>query len=184
MQRYYYVSADLDELEMVENELESAGLPTEQIHVLTQNDLDAAHHHIHAVTSFMKNDVVHSSLVGAVIGVIAAVLVLVVAWLTGWPETLTWAPFVFLAIVLLGFCTWEGGLYGIQEPNHHFRNFQKILDHGKHILFVDVDPDQRDILREVCKSHPRLKRLGKGSGAPKWIVRSQQAFQRFVKWAP
>ena len=184
MERYYYISDSLDELEVVEQELENAGIATEQIHVLSQNDREVANHRLHSVTSFMKTDVVHSALIGAVVGVILSALVLVGAWLSGWPETFTWVPFIFLAIVVLGFSTWEGGLWGIQEPNHHFRRFQKVLDHGKHILFVDVDRRQITALEQVLKAHPHLKSVGKGSSAPRVIVWGQQLFHRFMRWAP
>ncbi len=184
MERYFYISDNLDELEVIEKELEDAGIATEQIHVLSQNDLEVAQHRLHSVTSIMKKDLVHSTIIGAIIGVCLSILVLVGAWFSGWPETFTWTPFIFLAIVVLGFCTWEGGLWGIQEPNHHFKRFQKVLDHGKHILFVDIDRDEKKALETVCKAHPRLKSVGTGKSAPKLIVKGQQLFHRFIRWAP
>jgi len=184
MERYYYISDNLNELEVVAQELENNGLAKEQIRVLSQNDEGVAQRRLPGVTSFMKKDVVRSSIVGAAIGVCLSVLVLAGAWLTGWPETFTWIPFVLLAIVVLGFCTWEGGLWGIQEPNAEFRRFQKVLDHGKHLLLVDVDNHQMMALNTVWRGHPRLKHVGKGSPTPKIILRSQQWFNRFMRWAP
>ena len=40
MNRHYYVSDDLDELERVEEELEASGIGTEQIHVLSEQEAD------------------------------------------------------------------------------------------------------------------------------------------------
>lgn len=184
MQRYYYIDESLDELEIVEKELESAGIPTEQIHVLSHSDGEVAMHRLHSVTSIMKKDLVHSTIIGAIIGIFLSILVLVGAWLTGWPETYTWVPFVFLAIVVLGFSTWEGGLWGIQEPNHHFRRFENELKQGKHVLFVDIDSKDSDTLRSVAQSHPRLQSVGKGKSMPKAVVMGQQLFHRFTRWAP
>src|ERR1700758_1699893 len=108
MQRRYFISDDLDDLEVVEEQLEGAGVSTPQIHVLTAHDADLDHHeHLHRVQSFMKKDIVHSTLIGAVIGVCASALVLAVAHFAGWTQTAAgWVPFVFLAVVVLGFCTW------------------------------------------------------------------------------
>ncbi len=184
MQRFYYISDNVDELEDIERSLETSGIATEQIHILTNDDKEVAKHHLHGVSSFMKKDIVHSTLVGAVIGLIGSILVLVVAALSSLPDKFTWVPFIFLAIIVLGFCTWEGGLWGIQEPNHQFRRFQKVLDHGKHILFVDIDRDQQQTLDMIASEHPHMKRVGAGKGAPKWIVRSQEMFRRFMRWAP
>jgi hypothetical protein len=61
MERHYYLSDDLDDLEAVENELEAAGISTPQIHVLSENDSEVENHHLHEVDSFTKSDVVHST---------------------------------------------------------------------------------------------------------------------------
>ena len=34
------------------------------------------------------------------------------------------------------------------------------LDAGKHVFFVDVDPDQESALNEITKAHPRLQQAG------------------------
>ena len=71
MNRHYYISNNLDDLETLESELEANGINTEQIHVLSDKDADVEQHHLHDVNSFMKQDVVHSGEVGAVIGEMA-----------------------------------------------------------------------------------------------------------------
>jgi hypothetical protein len=45
-----------------------------------------------------------------------------------------------IAIVLLDFCTWKGGLLGIQNSNHDFACFEKSSSEGKHIFFVALEP--------------------------------------------
>lgn len=185
MKRHYYISDDLDDLEHVEEELEKAGLATPQIHVLSTKDAEVAHHHhLHEVESLMKKDIVHGTEIGALVGVCAAAVVLAVAYFTGWHETVTWVPFIFLAIIVLGFCSWEGGLFGLRLPNHHFKRFQELLKEGKHIFFVDVDPEQEAVLESVVNAHPRLELAGEGKAAPRWIVRGQQRWKEFVHWAP
>lgn len=182
MNRHFYVSDNLDDLENVEHELEASGISTEQIHVLSEKDAEVEEHHLHEVTSFMKQDAVHSGEIGAVIGVVLAALVLVGAWLFGWTETAAgWIPFIFLAVVVLGFCTWEGGFFGFQEPNAHFRRFRKLLKHGKHIFFVDIEPEQEDTLKRVVKQHPHLKRAGDGGAAPHWVIAWQQKWHQFKR---
>jgi hypothetical protein len=185
MKRHYYISADLDDLEIIEKELESRGIATPQIHVLSENDAEVEKHHLHAIEAVLKQDVVHSTKIGAVIGVIAGSLVLLVAYLMEWHTTAAgWIPFVFLAVVLLGFCTWEGGLIGIQVPNYQFKRFQKLLKHGKHVFFVDVEPSQEAILTEVASNHPRLKFAGDGDATPGWVVHGQEKFQKVMKTLP
>jgi hypothetical protein len=176
MLRHYFVSDSLDDLEVFEEQLEAAGVSIPQIHVLSSNDADVARHsHLHAVQSFLKSDVVHSTALGALVGLIAFVLVLAVAYFAGWTNTAAgWMPFIFLAVILLGFCTWEGGFFGIQKPNHNFARFEQALKDGKHIFFVDLEPSQEAILDRVLKAHPQVQLAGTGSSTQHWIVTVQQ----------
>ncbi len=181
LKRHFFISDDLDDLERFEEDLEQAGIVTPQIHVLTLNDSGAEnHHHLHQVTEFMKRDVVHSTLICAVAGFCVAILVLLVAWLAGWTNTAAgWLPFVFLAIVLFGFITWEGGLRGIETPNTHFQRFERALQDGKHVFFVDVAPGQEKLVRELARNHPTAEAAGTAPGAPGWLVFSQHRLRRF-----
>ncbi len=58
MNRHYYISDNLDELERLEAELEASGIATEQIHVLSEKDAETGQRHLHEVSPFMKKDVV------------------------------------------------------------------------------------------------------------------------------
>jgi len=182
MNRHYYISDNLDDLEKLEHELEANGINTEQIHVLSERDAEVEQHHLHDVPSLMKQDVVFSGEVGAVVGAVLAVLVLLGAYLFGWTQTAAgWVPFVFLAIVLFGFCTWEGGFFGIQVPNSHFRRFKQSLNEGKHVFFVDVEADQEALLAQVVQRHPRLSDAGSGAAAPHWIVAWLHRWHQFKR---
>jgi hypothetical protein len=176
MQRHYFISDNLDDLEVFEEQLEAAGISTPQIHVLSRDDAEVEHHHhLHEVQSFMKNDIVHLTMRGAAVGICAFVLVLVVAYIAGWTETAAgWTPVVFLAVVLLGFCTWEGGLLGIQKPNHNFARFEAALRDGKHIFFVDLEPQQEAVLEKVLQSHPKVEQAGTGVSTRHWLIALQQ----------
>lgn len=181
MKRHFYVSNDLDDLERIEEELEARGVHTPQIHVFSRDDRAVeSHDHLHNIQSVFKKDVVHGIVVGAWIGVGVSSLVLIVTSYTDWPQSYGWMPFIFLAIVLLGFCTWAGGLYGIQEPHHDFKRFEAQLREGKHVFIVDVDPEQESSLERVVQAHPGLQLAGTGKATPRWIVRGQHNIKKFT----
>lgn len=187
MKRHFFVSDDLDDLERFEEELESEGIATPQIHVLTLDDAEAeTHAHLHDVQSLMKKDVIHSGEYGLAVGVIAAILVLATTYLAGWyTSPAGWVPFIFLAIILLGFFTWEGGFIGIQTFNTNFKRFQEELEAGKHLFFVDLTDEQEDILENVVKRHPTARIAGTGRSTPHWIVSWQQRLKNlFVETLP
>lgn len=184
MNRHYYISEDLDELENIEHELEDSGLAHAQIHVLSDDDAGLKQHNLHEVESVLKQDVVHSTEIGALVGVLLAGLVIVLAWVSGLPETVTWVPFGFLALVVLGFCTWEGGLMGIQTPHHEFQRFQDVLRQGRHVLLVDVDARQEQLLEKIMSFHPKMEIAGTGESTPEWVIGAQNKFGDFTRWAP
>ena len=176
MQRHYFISNSLDDLEVFEEQLEAAGVSTPQIHVLSRNDAEVEHHHhLHEVQSFMKNDIIHLTMRGAFVGICAFVLILLFAYFAGWTTSAAgWMPVIFLAVIVLGFCTWEGGLLGIQKPNHNFARFEKALSEGKHIFFVDLEPKQEAILERIVKSHPTAEMAGTGLSTRHWLITLQQ----------
>ncbi|MFW6092641.1 MAG: hypothetical protein ACODAC_01620 [Pseudomonadota bacterium] len=182
MKRHYFVSDDLDDLESMEEELERAGIPTTQIHVLTLDDAAAeTHERLHDVQSLMKKDVIHSGEYGLVVGAVAAASVLMLTYMAGWHTSpVGWIPFIFLAIVLLGFFTWEGGFIGIQTFNVNFQRFKNELEQGRHLFFVDLEDGQEDVLDRVVRGHPGAQRAGTGRPTPHWIVTWQQRLKRLL----
>jgi hypothetical protein len=185
MHRYYYISDNLNDLEVIEKELINNGITAPQIHVLSEKDAEVEKHHLHAIEPVLKQDVVRSTELGAVIGAIGAAIVLAFAYFMNWTDTVVgWLPFIFLAIVVLGFCTWEGGLIGIQIPNHQFKRFQKLLSQGKHVFFVDIDKEQESILAQVVAKYDSLSEAGQGEATPTWVVRGQDKFNNFMKAMP
>ena len=159
MKRYFFMANDLGHLESVERELLARGMVAPQIHVLSQDDAGATQHHLHQVHSLLRQDTIHSGEIGALIGLALAALAFAIGYLTGLPAQIGWVPFVFLCAVLLGFLTWEGGLFGIQMPHAQFRRFSNALAQGRHLLIVDVEPAQAGLERDRTRASAGSHRL-------------------------
>ncbi|MCJ1882884.1 hypothetical protein [Pseudomonas nitroreducens] len=180
MNRHYYLSDNLDDLERVENELQESGIGREQMHVLSEQDAELGEHRLHEIPSVLKKDVVHWGKIGALIGVALATLVLIGGYLSGWTQTAAgWVPLVFLAVVLGGFSLWESSFIGLQRPSSDARRFEPSLHAGRHVFFVDVKPEQEPVLDMVVRHHPRLEVAGFGSATPAWWLSMEQAWNRF-----
>ncbi len=184
MKRHYYVGTDLKEMSDVESELESAGISTPQIHVLSQDDAGVELARLNEVEAVLKKDVVHGTARGALFGILGSTAVLLFFWWSGLVQAYTWVPAIFLAVAVLGFCTWEGGLIGIQEPHTDFVRFQNDLESGRHVLLVDVVPEQEGILNSVVARHPGLRMAGEGEPTPGWVIGAQRKWSRFMELAP
>tara|TARA_B110000977_G_scaffold200091_1_gene289417 strand:- start:1738 stop:2313 length:576 start_codon:yes stop_codon:yes gene_type:complete len=174
--RHYFISEDLEDLVLLEQQLEEGGVDAAQTHVLSLDDQNLeGYERLHDVNSIMKKDVIRSGVVGAVIGLALSLSLLVVAALLGWAESKTgWMPFILLSIIIFGFCAWEGGLFGIQTPNKKFARFEDVLNAGKHVFFVDLAPEQEEVLARLMTGHPSLKAAGTDRGTPRWITKGQK----------
>ena len=139
--RHYFISDDLEDLTLLEQQLEEGGVDASQTHVLSLDDQNLdGYENLHDVNSIMKKDVVRSGIIGAVIGLALSISLLLVAALFGWAETKAgWMPFILLSVIIFGFCAWEGGLFGIQTPNKKFARFEEVLNAGKHVFFCRSD---------------------------------------------
>ncbi len=184
MKRHYFISQDLDDLAAMERDLHAAGITPPQIHVLSNDDASVTLKQLHQVEAVLRKDVVHGTELGAAVGIACAGAILLLFWISGLADSYTWVPPIFLAIVVLGFCTWEGGLIGIQEPHVNFRRFQDELELGRHILLVDIDEHQEQALRHLAVAHPALEAAGVGESTPGWVIGAQQKWSRFMELAP
>ena len=103
LKRSYFTGPSLDDLELFEEQLEGAGIATPQIHVLSLDDKSLAEHpHLHEVQSFMKQDVVHKSILGALVGSGLASTMLLMAFSFELVSTSAgWTPIVFLSVAKL-----------------------------------------------------------------------------------
>lgn len=168
MNRHYFVTKDLEDLEQVETELERKGITSSHIHVLTDDAAGVATRHLHPVNDFMKRDLLHSAAIGAALGLTLVMSILVLVSVSGLAAQIGWAPFVLLCIVILGFSVWEGGLLGIQRPNHELQRFMGSIRKGRHVLLVDVSEQQESALAGVVANHPALRQAHDGIPDSDW----------------
>ena len=93
------------------------------------------------------------------VGVLAATIMLYVVALAGWAEKSLMDPICLLIHNHGWFFTWEFGFIGIQRKNNRFARFEKALKNGKHIFFVDIEPENDQLLADVVKRHLKLNAL-------------------------
>lgn len=182
--RYYFISDDLDDLEQVESKLIALGVSAQQIHVLSRDNAGVQRHgRLTGVPSLMKRDLVRSGLIGAGIGLVMAISALIIARASGWTTgPAGWTPFVFLALTFFGSMTWLGGLRGIQSPNHQFKQFQSVLDDGRHVFFIDLEPVGKTVLDKVRAEHPGLEFSSIGESTPSWALAFTNSTRKWWYW--
>ena len=157
MKHAYYLSKDMDELETLHDELIKGGLTDNQIHVLSDHEGDAEAHHIKTVNPFLKTDIVRSVIIGFFIGLAFAILIASIPTIFEFNSPVVSLPFIFVAIVFLGFSTWEGVLWGIQTANHKFASVMEKVHEGQHLLIVDYSEAKEDKVEQIHHTHPALQ---------------------------
>lgn len=163
MKRVYYASENLDELQQVEQELEQEGVPAEHMHVLSREEATAEEKDLKPVSSLLQRDTIHMGLRGALIGLALCTAVWFGSHTLGLHEPAGTVPFLLLSLMVLGFCTWEGGMIGMHRTNYKFERFKEVLKQGSHVFYVDCTARETASIRSVLSHHPRVRRMGEGS---------------------
>ena len=183
MKRFYYISDDLDDLEQIEHQLEAGGIARPQIYLLSNDDVGLENRDVNRVASFLKTDVIHAGEIGALLGLAIASVILLISHFSGIAAQVGWAPFIFLAIIGFGFATWEAGFIGMQTPNVHVTQFEKALEQGRHVLFVETDREDQKKLKAVIKQYPSLERAGTEVTHTRALMLLLKYWERFRNWA-
>jgi len=157
MKHAYYLSEDINELETVHDELIDFGFKEDEIHVLSEHDDEVESHHLQAVNPLEKTDVTRTISIGALVGLFLAAFVLAIPYLFNINTPAGNVPFIFAALVLLGFSAWEGGLLGLHQSNHKYEKVMDKLRDGKHLLILDYYDYQDKIVKKVREKHPKLE---------------------------
>lgn len=180
MNRYYFVTKDLEDLVHVEQELEQQGVLKEQMHVLPYSDAVAEESGLESVHSLFRKDILGSLGIGFGVGCAAASLFLLVAYFFfGVAESQTWMMLGIIALMIVGVCTWEGGLMGIHWPKRQFRRFGRDLKRGFSVFFVDIEEAQEQTLVETVKQHRQLQPVGNGSGESTFFIKLRHYWHRY-----
>lgn len=156
MKQLLYVCKDLAELKYSQLSLEAQGVADSNIHIISNDEQGLCEFGLPVMSDFSRLDIVNSGVKGALLGVVGAVSVIFLALILGWAGIAGWVPFFFLALIVLGFCTWEGGLLGIGRINQNFAHLQQAISRGEHVLVVDVSEFQENRVLAVLRKYPGL----------------------------
>lgn len=183
MNRYFFLTKDIDDLVHVEQELEQRGVLKEQMHILPNSDAVAEQSGLNSVDSLSRKDLFGSLAVGFGIGCAVAAALMVGALLFGAEGLQTWLMIGFIGLMIVGVCTWEGGLYGIETPRRQFQRFARDLRRGYSVFFVDIDKSQEQALMATAKQHKHLRPVGSGSGESELLLKLRHNWNEYSRAA-
>lgn len=184
MKRYYFVTDNLDDLAAVEDDLKAYGISPLQMHLLSLADAEVDKLGLANTLSIQRTNVMTAMGRGFLTGLALVAALVVGFWLFGVQASTSWMMVSVLCVIVLGFCTWEGGLKGFQEPSQQQQRFRQYLESGKHLFYVDVNNKQKDAVGSVVKTHRHLQPMGSEKGEADWAFNVRSGWNRFLKAAP
>ncbi len=165
MKQQYYITEDIDSVAHISDDLHSLGIDDRHIHVVGE-DVDAMDaHHVHKAREIDRTDIVRSSERGMLIGILLGTLFLILATIYQPFGIVVEGPaLVAVTVLIVGFCTWWGGIAGSYFDNYRIAAFHKAIESGKYLVMVDTDADQESAVRNMMStSHPEATWMGLNS---------------------
>ncbi|WP_370979361.1 hypothetical protein [Agaribacterium sp. ZY112] len=158
MSQLKYLTDDINELDAAEHDLENNGIPRNNIHILSNDQHALSEHDLPPFSEWARRDILYYGARGAALGAGLASLILLSGFLFTISNPISWLVISFLALGIMGFCTWEGSLLGVTRLNHKLDDYKDALARGQHLLVVDVDTEQQEkVARYAIDSHAPLK---------------------------
>jgi hypothetical protein len=165
MKQYYYLVEDIDNVEHICDDLHKVGVEDNQIHIVGGNADEIESHHLHQAREIDETDIARFSERGALLGIILGLLFLVAA--------IQYQPFgievegvaaAMITILIIGFCTWWGGIFGAYFINYRIAPFKRAVRGNKFLIMLDVPGNLSDIIRDMMRrTHAEAKWLGQNS---------------------
>ncbi len=152
-----YISENVDDVENAEKELEQQGISRNAIHILSEDEYQLATHNLPSIPDFEKSDLIRKGWIGAGIGITLAIIFLGLTAVFQWHVDYGWPLFGFIAVMIAGFCTWEGGLIGISTTNHRFEPIYEKIKKGSHLVLVKTSSQDESKIKSVFDKYSSFR---------------------------
>ncbi len=164
MKQLHFLFKSLNDLQSACFELEDCGIDHSRLHVVTKSHLSLEKRNLNDTGLFGDSDMIHTGLRGALFGVPMALLAAGIAWYFVGQSELGVVITGFITLVILGFCTWVGGLVGVAHENWRISPYHDQIEQGKSLLLVDIEPHQEQtVLALIASQHREAMYTGESS---------------------
>lgn len=150
MKQHYYLTDDIDSVEKISKDLHGLDITDEHIHIVG-GDIDVIEaRHLHVARAIDETDIVRSSERGALLGVVLGTLfVMIGSMFRPFGIELSGPSLVMITVLIVGICTYWGGVFGVYFDNYRIAAFHKAVQQGKFLMMVDTLPGQESPLKAI-----------------------------------
>lgn len=150
MKRLYYLTEEIDFAEHISKELSANGIDAHHIHVLSKNEAGVVTHHLQGPNLFERLDFIRGGLNGLVAGLMIGIVALFAGRLL-FDMSVTGLGQIAMLCLMMLFGTWIGGFIGFTQENKHLRRFHEQIEQGRHLMMIDVKPDEERLVHRVIE---------------------------------
>lgn len=148
MKCIYYLTATLESVSHITNDLHGAGISDWFIHVLSKDEAGLRKMKIHSSNYLEQLDILRFGIIGAITGFIVGLFA--ANWLgTAKPFGADVPGIAYFAVagVLTLFGAWEGGLVGIASENKKIALFHDDIEAGKYLILIYTRKESEVIVK-------------------------------------
>ncbi len=165
MKRLYYFADNIELADETIDDLHSAGIKDNRLHVMGRDKQTIIKHNLHTATPFQERDIGYFAMIGAGVGLVFGLCLIVVLHIAQIFLLNPITPFLLLGIMLLFtfLVSLSGAIYGFTTENHHITPFNEQLSTGQYLLLVDVvEPGAKSIKKRI-ERHKGIRQAGSES---------------------
>lgn len=166
MKCLYYLTATLDSVRNISDDLHQSGINDWFIHALSKDEAGLARHKIHSSNYLEQLDFLRYGMIGALAGLFTGLITagLLEATKPFGPEMPSSVYFILIVFMtLLG--SWEGGLAGIASENKKIALFHDEIESGNYLILIYAKQTYEDIIKKVmADQHPEANLAAEDTG--------------------
>jgi hypothetical protein len=150
--RLYYLVNDIDTVDAIAASLHTQGIQRWHFHVLSKDEAGLYKHRLHSATPLHAHNVLRSGEYGALIGLLAGVVVaaLVIGVFRYFEQHLAIAFVIITALITLH-GAWTGGMAGLTQDNYRIKRFHDDIEAGRYLLMIDVKRSDRARIQRIMQ---------------------------------
>jgi hypothetical protein len=162
MKRHYYITNDIENIEVLFKDLSHKQIKEKGIHIYSKKEREIENHTLPKIFDFFKTDIIHSGEKGLILGIFLSLIFFIIINLLNLTQKIGTFNVYFISFFIILLSSWEGGLIGISKKNYKISQFNKKLNDTDYLIMIDRDNIAEEIFK-IINEHQNIQKVGIGS---------------------
>lgn len=118
------------------------GLKADCIHIISKKQSKFLRRGVNTANFWYKTNIIKGCLLGTFVGLLSSVLIYIsFTEINFIKREFVSMLSIIASLIAIGFCTWLGGLLGLESKNSSLQKYERYVQDGEHLLLVDLKTD-------------------------------------------